>query len=170
MDISGPSISEGTARFWNVVFGGITAVSLLAAGGYTLVQHFENKEKESVSRQLQIATAVLAAKEGFNTKHLELCSEATAAAGTIATSKDTAKKQLAEDTFWRLYWGALGIVEGSDVEKAMVAFGECLRGSCARPPTFLALDLAHACRAEVSKDFELKLPDLPKRPDSGSAK
>jgi predicted acylesterase/phospholipase RssA len=30
--------------------------------------------------------------------------------------------------FWQLYWGELGLVEGSSVERAMVTFGDCLKG------------------------------------------
>jgi hypothetical protein len=174
MDINKPSMGEGTARFWTAVFGGITAVGLVAAGVYTLFQYIDSKEKDRESRdkdrtalQLQIATTSFAAKQAFNSKHLELCAQATGDAGTIGTSKDKGQLRLARDDFWRLYWGPLGIVEESQVARAMVDFGACLDGKrCDGQLTSLALNLAHACRAEVSNDFQLDLPRVPNRPSA----
>ena len=173
MDLNKLSLGEGAARFWNAVFGGITALGLVAAGIYALFQYIDAKEKDRESRdkdraslQLQIATTSFAAKQAFNGKHLELCAQAAGDAGTIATSKDQNLLRSAKDDFWRLYWGPLGIVEESQVASAMVAFGRCLENgkSCESPLTSLALDLAHACRSEVSKDFQLNLPSVPDRP------
>ena len=172
MENSKLSMSEGVARFWTTVFAGVTAVSLIAAGLYSLVQYFDAKDRERESRdkdraalQLQVQATALAAKQAFHNKHLELCAEATIAASTIATTKDESRKRAALDDFWRLYWGPLGIVEDSEVEGAMVAFGECLEGNCGeRPPRLRALDLARACRVEVSRDFQVKLQALPERP------
>lgn len=178
MENSKLSMSEGAARFWTTVFAGVTAISLIAAGLYSLVQYFDAKDRERESRdkdraalQLQIRATSLAAKQAFNNKHLELCAEAAIAAGTVATTKNEAKKRMAQDDFWRLYWGPLGIVEDSEVAAAMVAFGKCLEGDCGqRPPRLRALDLAHACRVEVSRDFQIDLPALPDRPLTQAAK
>jgi hypothetical protein len=171
MDIDKMSITEGAARFWSALFGGITAIGLVVAGIYTLIQYFEAKEKEREVRdnevatlQLQIATTKLSAKQAFNSRHLELCAQASGDAGILATSKDESKKRLAKDDFWQLYWGPLGIVEESDVATAMVSFGHCLEGNCAQSIEFLSLNLAHACRAEVSRDFQIELPAVPNRP------
>jgi hypothetical protein len=164
MEINTPSMGVGPSRFWAAVFGGITAIGLVAAGIYTLFQYFDAKEKDRATLQLQIATTELAAKQAFNSKHLELCAQAAGDAGTLATSKDESKKRLAKDDFWQLYWGPLGIVEDSEVASAMVSFGHCLEGTCDQPIEFQALKLAHACRAEVSKDFQIDLPAVPNRP------
>ena len=131
MNITRPSMDESTARFWTTIFGGITAIGLVLAGIYTLVQYFDAKEKDLATLKLQVAATELAAKQGFNSKHLELCAEAVGAAGTIATSKDVSKKRLALDDFWRLYWGPLGIVEESEVASAMGAFDGYLDARCA---------------------------------------
>jgi hypothetical protein len=66
----------------------------------------------------------LEAKKPYYSKYLELCSDASAAAGTIATTKDPKKKQVATADFWRLYWGPMGLVERGGVTGAMVAFGK----------------------------------------------
>jgi hypothetical protein len=158
-------MSEDSARFWSVVFGGITAIGLIAGGAYTLVQFLDSrardreaKEKEAATYALQVATAQLEARKPFYSKHLDLCSEASTAAGTIATIKDPRKKKTAVDDFWRLYWGPLGMVEEDEVASAMVAFGECLDTNCKHGLRPLSLALAHGCRAEVSRHFELNLP------------
>ena len=165
METSKLSMSEGSARFWSTIFGGITAIGLIAAGLYSVVQYFDTREREGRTLQLQVQATALAAKQAFHGKHLELCAEATTAAGTIATTQDANKKRLAQDDFWRLYWGPLGIVEDAEVAEAMVAFGKCIGGECGdRPARRRALDLAHACRAEVSKDFQIDLPVVPDRP------
>jgi hypothetical protein len=160
-------MDEGTARFWSTIFAGITAISLVLGGLYTLWQYIATKETDRQNMMLQIATATLAAKQSFNGQHLTLCSQAAGDAGTLATSKDKANRSAAEDDFWRLYWGPLGIVEQNAVAGAMVAFGNCLKGQCGNTSQeTLAVNLAHACRDEVSTDFDLHLSRVPERPAS----
>jgi hypothetical protein len=161
-------MGEGTARFWSTVFAGFTAISLVLAGVYTLWQYISAKETDRQNIMLQMATATLAAKQSFNSQHLGLCAQAAGDAGTLATSKDKTNRSAAEDDFWRLYWGPLGIVEQTAVANAMVAFGNCLKGQCGNDSQeTLALNLAHACRAEVSTDFDLHLTRVPERPGTG---
>ncbi|HWZ43447.1 MAG TPA: hypothetical protein VNW97_08205, partial [Candidatus Saccharimonadales bacterium] len=159
------TMSEGSARFWGVVFGGITAVGLIAGGAYTLFQFLDSrakdreaKEKEAATYALQVATAQVEARMPSYSRHLNLCSEAVTYAATIATTKDAKKRKAAEEDFWRLYWGPLGIVEEGEVERAMIAFGKCLNKDCEQSLRTLSLALAHGCRAEVSRHFELNLP------------
>ncbi|SRR6266481_3426578 len=167
-----PTMSEDSARFWSVVFGGITAIGLIAGGAYTLVQFLDSrvkdreaKDKEAATYALQTATAKLEARKPSYSKHLDLCSEASVAAATIATTKDPQKKKTATEDFWRLYWGPLGMVEEGEVEQAMIAFGKCLNKDCEQSLRNLSLSLAHGCRAEVSRHFELNLPPPLKPPD-----
>jgi hypothetical protein len=42
-------MGEGAARFWTAVFGGITAIVLVAAGVYTLIQYLDTKQKDRVT-------------------------------------------------------------------------------------------------------------------------
>lgn len=175
MDFNRPSMGEGAARFWTALFGGITAVGLVAAGIYSLFQYMDLKDKERQDRkkdrdtqQLQIAITEFSAKQSFSAKHLELCSQASGDAGIIASSKDQTKLRSAKEDFWRLYWGPLGIVEEPAVANAMVAFGRCLDGNCDEPITTLSLNLAHACRSESANDFKLNLPSVPDRPPAST--
>ena len=160
-------MDEGTARFWTTIFGGITALGLVAGGLYSLVQYLDSREKDRQTLALQIAVSRLAARQTFNNSHLDLCTQAASAAGTIATGMDQQKVRAATDDFWRLYWGPLGIVEGGDVAREMVLFGECLQQKCEGKKS-LALQIAHACRTEVEKDFELSLPSIPARPSANA--
>lgn len=170
-----PALDEATSRYWNAVFGGITALGLVLGGGYTLLQYLDAKandqevhKKDVATLKLQVDATKLAAQQAFNNKHMELCSRASEDAGTIATSTNPSKRADATDDFWRLYWGPLGIVEDKAVEGAMVAFGDCLTAlsngqKCEKDLTSLSLDLARACRTEVKSNFDVDLPNLPAR-------
>ena len=172
------SMDEATGRFWTTVFGGITALGLLAGGLYTVVEYLNAKQAEQRNAEaanrnfaLQLKLAELEAKKPFFSKLLELCSDATAAAAILANSKDPAEKKRAAQTFWKLYWGPLGIVEKQKVDEAMYKFGRCLNSLCdGEPIENLSLKLAHACRDEISESWDLKLPDIldksdPLKPD-----
>lgn len=163
-------MNENQARMWTTIFGGITALGLIAGGIYTIVEYFDSKEKDRTALSMQIANATLAAKQSFHDKHLSLCIDATGASATLATSQDPAKKKMAEDEFWRLYWGPLAVVEENEVARAMVAFGACLKGNCSKDKESLAIDIAHACRTEVSRDFQLDLPTVPDRPPADNSR
>ena len=54
MDIHKPSMGEGAARFWTAVFGGVTAIGLVAAGIYTL----REERRAPISQQLRVAGEV----------------------------------------------------------------------------------------------------------------
>jgi hypothetical protein len=128
-------------------------------------RNYDARKKDRTAIELQVAATRLAARQSFNSKHLELCTEAAGDAGTIAKTEDTNKKRSATDNFWRLYWGPLAIVEETEVAQAMVAFGQCLDGRCnGSSLTNLAINIAHACRAEVSRDFDIKLSESVNRP------
>ncbi len=156
-------MSEAAARFWTVLFGGVTAIGLVFGGIYTVIQYFDSRTKEAETYALQAATAKLEAKKPYYSKHLDLCSEASIAAATIATTKDSQKKKSATEDFWRLYWGPLGMVGETEVANAMIDFGKCLRGTCQQNLKQLSLSLAHGCRSEISRHFDLTLPPPPNK-------
>ena len=170
MSFTGPKMDEATSRFWTTIFAGITAFGLIGGGFYTLWQYLDGRKKDiqnqtnyNATYTFQVEVARMGARAPFNAKRLDLCSDASAAAATIGTTKDPKLKQKAIEDFWRLYWGPLGIVEGGDVAGAMVEFGKCLNRSC-DDLRGLALAVAHSCRKEVSAGFELGLPTVPNRP------
>jgi hypothetical protein len=163
-------MTEDASRFWTVVFGAVTTIGLLSGGVYSLIEYWDGRERELREQEQQRVVLSsqneatrLAARQAFANKHLETCSEAARLAATIATSTGN-PRAAAIQSFLVLYWGPLGVVEGPDVEGSMVQFGNCLRNDCAPDQLRrLSLNLAHACRNEVEKNFEVHLPDLPPR-------
>ena len=163
-------MTEDASRFWTVVFGAVTTVGLLFGGVYSLIEYWDGREREIREQEQQRVVLSsqneatrLAARQAFANKHLETCAEAARLAATIATSTGTARAA-ATQSFLVLYWGPLAVVEGSEVEGRMVELGNCLADKCADDQLRrLSLDLAHACRKEVEKNFEVHLPDLPAR-------
>jgi hypothetical protein len=163
-------MSEDASRFWTVVFGAATTIGLLFGGVYSLIEYWDSHDRALRDQEQQRVVLIsqneatrLAAREAFATKHLETCSEASRLAATIATSAGTARTT-AVQSLLVLYWGPLAVVEGPEVEASMVQIGNCLANECARDQLQrLSLTLAHACRSEVEKNFEVHLPELPAR-------
>ena len=166
----GGVLSEDRARFWSTIFAGVTAVGLVAGGLYTVFQYLNSREADQRNfklqldlAQIQASNAKMEAKKPFFSKQLELCEKASSAAAVLATkaTRNPGEVTKAAGDFWQLYWGPLGIVEGTSVEGAMVRFGNCLNGKCGeRSMPALSLELAHACRDLVSESWNLNLPPL----------
>ena len=97
--------------------------------------------------------AVEAAKPYLEQK-LKWCEEAIETAAVIATHASGSESEK-EQRFWELYWGVMGLVENDEVVGAMVAFGNGLNGKLPENRLLrdLSLDIAHACRSEMSKDW-----------------
>src|SRR5437879_1555606 len=107
------SLTEDEARFWSVLFGGITALGLVFGGIYSLVQFLDTRSVAESNLNLQLANAEFEAKKPFFQRQLELCELATSDAAVLATQEGRPKAdvQKAHEDFGRLYWGPLGIVE-----------------------------------------------------------
>ncbi len=94
-------------------------------------------------------------------RQIALYFDATAAAGTLASATEGAERDAAEAKFWQLYYGPLALVEDLQVEKAMVAFGNCLLEDCTqRELQRASLALAHACRESLGDSWSLQLAEL----------
>ena len=156
MNVIWPTMGEAASRFWTAVFAGVTAIGLIAGGLYTLWQYFSQYK-------LQVEVATLSAKAPFDTKRLDLCLEASAAASSIASTSDPKARKQSADDFWRLYWGPLGIVEDTRIANAVTQFGDCFKQNCETPLTSLAYGIARACRTDVLTSFNLRLSDAPGR-------
>ncbi len=127
--------------------------------------NFQNELKRaSDSKELEL-------RKPFWEKQLEYYFAASAAAATIATSKEPQTVKKAKAKFWDLYWGPLAIVEDAGMKKpedavvegAMVLFGNCFDGTDVCNEQEIkqrSLSLAHKCRASVGKSWEVKFADL----------
>ncbi len=107
-------------------------------------------------------------------KQLSLYIEATETAAIIATGKDSAKQDRAEQRFWELYWGPLAAVEdigivkqdSAAIEAAMVRFGTELKKKPEDRQEGLlkerCLELAHSVRTAIAPTFDVEAADLVK--------
>jgi len=102
-------------------------------------------------------SATAARKQPFLLKQLEFCFETSECVALLATTSDVAKWEAARDRFWHLYYGALAVVEGRDLEERMV---ECSR---LIPPTGPAPNLPVSelsdCALAVSQSVRALLVD-----------
>lgn len=108
----------------------------------------------SITQAALAETRHIEARKPFLDRQLQLYTEASKAASTLATSDDKEELSIAEKKFWSLYWGELALVEDSSVETAMVKFGRELQ--LERDPNRikqLSLELAHACRNSLAKSW-----------------
>ena len=107
-------------------------------------------EKDKADARRTSETRRIEATRPFLDKQLDLYTRITKLAATIAThGLDNDRFE-----FTRLYWGEMGLVEGSEVEQAMAAFQAGLDAKA--PEKDLArsaLTLAHACRKELAQSW-----------------
>jgi hypothetical protein len=94
------------------------------------------------------------ARKPFLEKKLAWCEEAARTAAAISVRPRGAAADQ-ETRFWELYYGVMGLVENRDVTGAMIAFGNGLKGLAPEGKALgtLALDIAHACRQELARDW-----------------
>jgi hypothetical protein len=113
------------------------ATAIVAVGGlvFTILQFIHVQEMEASRPYLE--------------KKLGWCEEAVETASGIANSDDNSEEK--RKRFWEMYWGVMGLVENKQVTEAMVTFGQALQSGGNLRHRSLAI--AHACRAEMAKDW-----------------
>ncbi len=113
------------------------AGALVAVGGllFGIVQFSANQAVE--------------ASRPFLERKLAWCEEAVEVSARIAVAEAPDTQDVTR--FWQLYWGVMGMVEGGDVTQAMVGYGNALKAGKATGGG--ALRIAHACRAELARDW-----------------
>lgn len=134
---------------------GVAATVAYSAKRFTHEQQRKNDEQHQKN------------KEPFLTRQIELSFDACDAAACLATTTDLNEWKRAYDTFWRLYWGPLGIVEDRDVEAAMVKFGSALPETMPtenelpiKTLTGASLRLSHSIRRQTQRNWRVDLPTL----------
>ncbi len=98
-------------------------------------------------------------RKRFWEEQLEIYRRTCVAASSIATAQLITAVEKERETFWRLYWGELSILESRAVKTAMEAFGAQLRiveAEQASPKSLeqLSYRLARACRASLEKTWD----------------
>ncbi len=97
-------------------------------------------------------TQQIEAARPYLERKLKWCEEATEVAAAIANGPPQPGRAKVE-RFWQLYWGVMGMVEGSTVLKAMKKYGDALPQASPEDLKRMALDIALACRGEMARDW-----------------
>jgi len=119
-------MSADAGTFYTQLFSLVTIVAVALGGWYSFREYRSNFG-------LQLKAAQSQALQPFLTKQIELCSDVSQAAATLALSKNEPKRQQASDTLYTLSLGPLRIVEqtGDKIGPAITAFESCLESKCA---------------------------------------
>jgi len=98
----------------------------------------------------------------FLERQLQHYFEASESASKVANLPDGKDRAEAVQKFWQLYWGPLAVVEDPEVERAMVDFGGALRSETSDRAALQhrSLELAHACRGSLEKQWGATLGEL----------
>jgi hypothetical protein len=105
-------------------------------------------------------------RKRFWEEQLEIYKRTCVAASSIATASAITNVEKERETFWRLYWGELSILESKAVKTAMEAFGTQLRiveaeKSSPKSLEDLSYGLARACRTSLEKTWApVRVDDL----------
>jgi hypothetical protein len=106
-------------------------------------------------------------KRPFLQKQLEVCFQVQDVAARLASEVNPEEWEKARSEFWRLYWGALCLVESPDVEAAMVNLGQLVPREKVLNPTLPmtilqrpSYELAHAARDLILGCWEAKLGEV----------
>lgn len=125
------TMSEETARFFSTMASVVTALGLVVGGLYTLRQYFDARNTDSRNYGFQLKVAQTEAQKEYYSKVMSICSDFTAATGTIATpSTPKGDRQQAIQTFWRFYNGPANLMWSPDLSAAMSDFAKCLKDDC----------------------------------------
>jgi len=113
----------------------ITALVAASGLGFGIVKYIQIQEIDAARPYLE--------------KKLAWCEEAVETTAAIAVDRENSSRE--KKRFWELYWGVMGLVEKRSINNAMIAYGKALQND--QPLQKKSLDLAHACRSELAKDW-----------------
>lgn len=132
--------------------------AMIALGGFLwgMFTYFDARKREAETRRIE-------AMKPFLERQLQLYTEATQIAATLATVMADSIEDKTMRRFWELYWGELALVENAEVEKAMVRFGQGLQNGYNKAELQqLSLKLAHACRESLAISWGVNLWATPR--------
>jgi hypothetical protein len=121
-------------------------------------QRVEQARQENVSREREFMQPWLKSQR-------DIYEEALDAAATATTSRDPKLRGSANDTFWKLYYGRMVLVETTSVSGAMKELGFCLReeGFCTdKQRTDRSLDLASAMALSMAATAKMSYDEFSK--------
>jgi hypothetical protein len=140
-------MNEGFARTIEVICKLIGVVALGSSALYAGYTYVSNAVRES--------------KQPFLNQRLIVYLATNETTATIATTTDTKELVEAKATFWKFYWGKMGVSEDRGVQTAMENIADCLRRRCSqRDVRSLLPDLISATRTSIRSSWDVVLsPD-----------
>jgi hypothetical protein len=114
----------------------ITALVAVAGFIWGVYQYQVQQNKSLEAQKLQSKQELKTAERDFMKPWLdnqrEIYLQALTAASIVANSDNPDEVANATEEFWVLYHGKMILFETGDVEKAMIAFGGCIKNACDR--------------------------------------
>ena len=153
------------AHAWNRRLGQwlplLSSLVPIAALLFTVQQFAAKQDEATEARRRETAADSVASERAFMqpvvARQMDTYVEASAAAATIATTRDAPQRQRAVDAFWRLYYGPMVMLESDEVGRRMIVFGQCLRrgAACADSLPDRSLELASSLQADLFSSWRL---------------
>jgi hypothetical protein len=112
------------------------------------------------TRSTELRINKLEAQKPVLQERLNVCLDVSSAAAMIATSDDDNEVAEAKRSFWKLYWGPLGITGDLRVYGAATRFAACLNDQSKCSPSIkeLSWGLALNCRTSLGADWGMLVP------------
>ena len=144
-----------SAEVLNVIGKWLTGLAAIVTAGVALWQYLDQRKFEIDTRQMEIVALDRQSKQKFLDKKFELYTEVVALMSRLAASAEYQDREADRDRFWQLYWGELGMVEDSQVERAMKAAGDALTAT--GDLTFPSLHLSRCISKSIEVNWGVKL-------------
>jgi hypothetical protein len=141
-----------------------TITVFVAIAGFAIsLYHYKSEQRQH--QQDSVEAAQREFMKPLLEKQQELYVDAAAAAATIASTNDAEERKKAINTFRKLFWGPLVMVETEEVSGAMKAFDSCLNlnGTLKCDPDMIknqSLSLASTLEASLLKNWNKKPQDF----------
>lgn len=155
------------SQAWNRRVGTILPVLSALIPALALLIAFEQfSEQQMAQTRANQAASERAFMQPVLGRQMNLYFEVSAAAATLASSRDQQERANALDTFLRLYWGPLVMIESPDVSLAMKKFRACLefpKGCPSGGLEGLSLALASSLQSDFFASWKLSPEEYAKR-------
>ena len=153
---------------WDNIVKNVSVITAVATLVGSAIAFFIQRGDDIDQRVLQAKVNERESKRVFLDKQAELYFEAVPLVSKLANVKSPEQiEEKDERRFWHIFWGELGMVEDSDVARAMDLFGSSLQAFqdqtgnavCARQRRAISLVLSHCVRKSLGDNWGVQLQD-----------
>jgi hypothetical protein len=134
-----------------------TIIVTVVGAAWIAITYFRSEKAAAIARLFE-------SRRPFLELQLKLYTETAQIAGKIVVpGLPQNERQAAVRRFWELFWSELAVVEGDQVERAMVQVGQALRKMEQGEPLGVleqaVLNLAHALRDDIMSEWGAHVGD-----------